>query len=708
MHAANGTLLVLRTSALELTYNHTAFDVPTTPNTPLLPAGIGAATPSTPPVWFSKTGSLQVRFKNGEETVVWSPAAASTQRTCDVHGQERRTCCTNCTPSQCADKGCCYRDPAATKGEGCDGCEPSCFYASPIAKGNLNGTNDVFDCYDGSKVCTGWYVSRTNQGLVSRDGWAVVDDTAATAIDPTKEPAWEGGQGWQSPRPYGAEYRDWMLMAHGNDYRGALKDFVAVSGPVAMMDVEAYGVWYSKYWRPGIAEADVKAIIAQYRNLSLPLSSFVLDVGWHNEEMKPMAPHCHGYGGYTWNRTLFPDPKAFTSWLHTTAHLKLLVNTHDYIGVDPCQRFYTHMAHELGVDPRTNATLACGWTNSSYTKALYRHALDPRTNGSVSSIDWFWTDYDREPTGYMGSTKPRSGYWFQCPMDDRDASPMLWSSHVHVARASTQGKRGLVLVPYGGLGHHRYPLVGSGDTPAAWSTLQVQVVQTARSANVGVHWTHDLGGFHLDRSHTGPHNRPPGMCSWPELWLRWVQFGVFSPVFRTHCEATCSCQPWTYMVDKVYTAAITRALQLRDALLPYLYTAAHAAACTGVTISHPLYYNHAAVEEAYKHGDQYYFGPDMMVAPVITPGTSGTPGMSGAPGTAGAARSDQGASAAMTTTRSVWLPPGDWVTWQQHHAALLHGPRFLNSTDSAYTLADTPVFVRAGAIVPMRPVYHTL
>lgn len=133
------------------------------------------------------------------------------------------------------------------------------------------------------------------------------------------------------------------------------------------------------------------------------------------------------------------------------------------------------------------------------------------------------------------------------------------------------------------------------------------------------------------------------MCSWPELWLRWVQFGVFSPVFRTHCEAFCSCQPWDYMVDPVYTSAITSAFQLREALMPYvmlytrhrnrqfaktisrllysicscccfldemtdiilpshpppptrgpyryIYTAAHEAYRTGIAINHPLYYD---------------------------------------------------------------------------------------------------------------------
>jgi hypothetical protein len=62
----------------------------------------------------------------------------------------------------------------------------------------------------------------------------------------------------------------------------------------------------------------------------------------------------------------------------------------------------------------------------------------------------------------MGDSK--EGYWFQCPYDDRDSSPLLWSNHVHVRRAEVQGGRGFVMAPMGGLGQHRYPLAGSGDT----------------------------------------------------------------------------------------------------------------------------------------------------------------------------------------------------------------------------------------------------
>lgn len=178
---------------------------------------------------------------------------------------------------------------------------------------------------------------------------------------------------------------------------------------------------------------------------------------------------------YSWNHSLFADPKAFTEWLHTDQSLKLMVNTHDYIGVDPCQVFYKDMAKAVGVDPATNATLQCAWTNKTFSDAVYEHALDARTNGTVSSIDYLWTDYDRETSGYMGNAA--EGYWFQCPFDDRAASPLLWSTHVHVRRQEAQDKRGLVMTPMGGLGQHRYPLAGSGDTQASWGVLAYLLCQ---------------------------------------------------------------------------------------------------------------------------------------------------------------------------------------------------------------------------------------
>eukprot|EP01043_Picozoa_sp_COSAG02_P015320 COSAG02_NODE_651_length_18910_cov_12.561639_2_plen_138_part_00 len=97
-----------------------------------------------------------------------------------------------------------------------------------------------------------------------------------------------------------------------------------------------------------------------------------------------------------------------------------------------------------------------------------------------------------------------------------------------------------------------------------------------------------------------------------------VQFGVMSPVFRTHCDAECSCQPWDYMVDETYSHAITTAFQLRDMLMPYIYTAAYEAYTSGITINHPVYYDFPEEDEAYNDKQSYLFGPSVLVAAIVS------------------------------------------------------------------------------------------
>eukprot|EP01047_Picozoa_sp_COSAG01_P048280 COSAG01_NODE_4690_length_4808_cov_46.552771_2_plen_579_part_00 len=479
-HTVEDGVLVVRTAKVVLRYE---------PNNRSSRGNTNSAPSASPdPVPRFGPGTLHVHVTFLNKT--WSSSDAGSMDGCRVFGHDRRPCgkIGTMNESACAALGCCYRNSTdernkAQHGKSGPTALPACFHAQPVGKANLNSSNDVFDCYAGSKECSRWYPSRMAQGLVSRDGWAIHDDGGAALLDENQ--SWVGSGGWRLERKYSENYRDWMIFAHGHDYRAAMRDFVSVAGPIAMMEYSAYGVWYSKYWRPGIGEAAVKAILAEYKRRKLPLHALVLDVGWHIEENDAMAKDCKKYGGYTWNTSLFADPKQFTNWLHYQK-LKLMVNTHDYIGIDPCQVFYTDVAEALGVDPATNATIQCAWTNRSFTNAVYQHALDARTNGSVSSIDYLWTDYDSHSKGYKGRSD--DAYWFQCPFDDKSGSPLLWSTHVHVRRAEALGKRGLVMTPSGGLGQHRYPLAGSGDTAAAWATLAYQIYQSATAANVGVHW----------------------------------------------------------------------------------------------------------------------------------------------------------------------------------------------------------------------------
>ena len=132
---------------------------------------------------------------------------------------------------------------------------------------------------------------------------------------------------------------------------------------------------------------------------------------------------------------------------------------------------------------------------------------------------------------------------------------------MRTSRLLQKGKRPFRLGIYGGLGSHRYPLVGSGDTIASWPTLGWEVYMTITSSNVATAWTHDLGGFV---------NCADATCQKvsqtqrdPEQFLRWLQFGVFSPIFRTHCDH-CELRPWLFS----NFGELAPVYRLRNALVP--------------------------------------------------------------------------------------------------------------------------------------------
>jgi alpha-glucosidase (family GH31 glycosyl hydrolase) len=275
-----------------------------------------------------------------------------------------------------------------------------------------------------------------------------------------------------------------------------------------MMPWNAYGVWWSRYW--AYNESGIRDVVEGYEAHNLPLNYLVLDVDWHKKLSettgccKPglgIPTICEnpsyeaGYGGYSWDRQLFSDPTEFTRWLHDERNLSLLLNLHDAYGEDHCQRSYAQVARAAGVDPATNRTLACNFENKELQIALHHFELE---SGENAGVDAWWTDY-----GNWNSPLFSNPGW-QCELDaapfgqgtrDFSSPASLWSSYVRTSRLVQKGKRPFRLGIYGGIGSHRYPLVGSGDTIASWPTLGYEVFMTITGANVATAWTHDLGGF---------------------------------------------------------------------------------------------------------------------------------------------------------------------------------------------------------------------
>ena len=247
-----------------------------------------------------------------------------------------------------------------------------------------------------------------------------------------------------------------------------------------------------------------------------------------------------------------------------------------------------------------------------------------------------------------------------CEMDGLNSQ--MWTNRVFYdfTRQET-GNRSFIFSRYGGWGSHRYPSLFTGDTYAQWDVLAFEVPYTVQGGNILMPYiTHDIGGF-------------IGSKISLDLYVRWLQFGVFSPLLRLHSahenpREGNARMPWTYGAEGVRIARDLFCLRYR--LVPYIYTMTRRVHDDALPLIRPLYIVHPDLEEAYHHPDEYYFGDAMLVAPIVD--SSGV--------------------------RNVYLPPGRWVDY--FAGARYQGDRTIQVKCSLETL---PLFVRSGSIIPQQP-----
>jgi alpha-glucosidase (family GH31 glycosyl hydrolase) len=487
--------------------------------------------------------------------------------------------------------------------------------------GNLKGTARTLDGDFGT--------TRLEDGLLSRAGWAVVDDSRSLVFN---------SAGWLEPRPGRRSGRkDLYFFGHGTDIAGCLKDFTRLAGEIPMIPRFILGNWWSRYW--AYTQDELQALVQEFRDRDIPLSVCIVDMDWHITQTGNAS---NGWTGYTWNRELFPDPPGFIGWLHGQG-LKTALNLHPAKGIYPHEAQYPAMARWMGIDPAGQEPIPFDIANPRFTEGyfdLLHHPLEEM------GVDFWWLDWQQ-------------GRKSNLPGLD----PLWWLNHLHFADLGRDGrKRPFIFSRWGGLGNHRYPIGFSGDTLVRWRTLAYQPYFTATAANVAYGWwSHDIGG-HMFKDDT------------PELYLRWVQFGVFSPIFRLHStnKAALDRRPWS-KPERIFQATRT-AMQLRHALIPYIYSMAWRAHQTGVSLVTPMYYENPSEASAYEAKDQYYFGSELVVAPILGPADLQT-GLA---------------------SRRVWLPAGKWYKFFTGETVEGGGWRLIQAE-----LEDIPVFARAGSIIPM-------
>ena len=486
--------------------------------------------------------------------------------------------------------------------------------------GNLSGTTRTLDETDG--------FASLEPGLMARHGWAIVDDSRTLVFDE---------QGWLTARAAPANL-DLYFFGYGHDYVACLQDFQQVAGETPLIPRWVLGNWWSRYW--AYSQDELQSLMEDFEAHAMPLAVCIVDMDWHLTETGNQSV---GWTGYTWNRALFPDPEGFIDWLHAKG-LKTALNLHPADGIYPHEVQYPAMAAAVGIDAASQEPVPFDIANRVFADAYFEILHHPY---EAAGVDFWWLDWQQGTQSKM-----------------KGLDPLWWLNHLHFHDLGRDGhKRPFIFSRWGGLGNHRYPIGFSGDTVVTWASLAFQPYFTAAAANVGYGWwSHDIGG-HMWGVEEG------------ELYARWVQYGVFSPILRLHSSNNpySERRPWGWGLD--VEQAARAAMQLRHALIPYIYTMAWRNTQEGLPLITPLYYTHPEVDDAYACPQAYWFGSELVAAPFTAP-----------------ALPDVGLS-----RQRVWLPPGDWFDF-------FTGEHYGGGWHTVYgDLGATPVFAKAGAIVPLGP-----
>lgn len=417
------------------------------------------------------------------------------------------------------------------------------------------------------------------EGLLSRDGWYLINDTGADV--------WRNG--WLAPRDRD-HVQDLYLFVYGEDYKAALRALKAVSGPVPMTRKYVHGSWYCRWW-PYTA-GDYRELAREYHEHGFPLDIMVFDMDWHRKDAKVGLGHAftRGWTGYSWNRELIPDPAGLVGELRRQG-IYVTLNDHPHDGIRPHEDMYADfMRSGLGLDPERDPVPPFDAGDRRYMEAFMDYAH--RESDSLGVAFW-WLDWQQDYAyPWVRGTRTRH---------------LPWLNALYYAHSRRDGLRGQGFSRWGGWGDHRHPIQFSGDAVGNWAMLDFEVKMTTASGNAGCFfWAHDIGGFYdgLD----------------PELYTRWTQYGLLNSSLRIHSVAgkDMDRRPWLW--GQREEQAMRRVYRLRSRLMPYIYTSVRQCHTDMLPLLRGLYIAYPGAEEAYRHDGQFLFGDLVLGAPVTRPG----------------------------------------------------------------------------------------
>lgn len=472
-------------------------------------------------------------------------------------------------------------------------------------------------------------------GVLSRNGVTVMDDSKTLLLQ---------SDGKLVNRKKGSS--DKYVFAYGKDNTACLNAFYSITGKAPLIPRFALGNWWSRY--RAYTQKEYEDLMDEFIRRDIPLTIATVDMDWHwvnveekfNFSGKQGLIWKGGWTGYSWNTDLFPDYKGFLKGLHER-NLKVTLNLHPADGVRPFDDMYNEMCEAVGQDKDAQKSVEFDLTDSTFINAYFDVLHHPYEE---QGVDFWWIDWQQ------GTKSKRAGL-----------DPLWLLNHYHYLDSRRNGRRPLILSRYAGLGSHRYPLGFSGDTAINWSVLDFQPYFTANAANCGyTWWSHDIGGHHF-----GSHD--------DELYIRWLQLAVFSPIVRLHSTSSdlLGKEPWNFSWE-AETLGV-EFMRLRHRLIPYIYSMNYHSWSDGRALCEPMYYTYPEINDAYSVRNEYMFGSELLVCPVTT-------------------KLDKHTKTAFT---KIWLPEGRWTNI--FDGRIYKGGQTVTVTSPINTI---PVLAREGAVIP--------
>ncbi len=473
---------------------------------------------------------------------------------------------------------------------------------------------------DGNFVSVDFPINKSLQrGLFSLDGFASLDDSNSRIIN-------QDGTLLDPP----AQHLDIYVFMYDRDFKQALFDYFKMTGSPAMIPRYALGNWWSR--NIAYDEKSLDELVKNFEKRRIPLSVILLDHDWHYRnigDFKDLKV------GYTFNPVLFNKPQETINKLHSKGIRVGLI-------VDPIKGFYPHEAYYKPaseyLEILDSKVILFDPLNPKLLDVLFKIFLHPL---EALGVDFFWND----------------------SLANNDISRLWAINHfMYLDKGRNTSQRPMLLARNGLSAHHRYPVLYGGSSEISWEELKKLPFRYLNAANIGVSWwSHDVGGNH-------------GGIEQGELYLRYLQLSVFSPILRFHGARGqyYKKEPWLWDAKTENIAADY--LRLRHRLIPYLYTEAYNYTKSGTPIIQPFYYNYMWTYDDDLYKNQYYFGSQLLVCPIL----------------------DHKDDTMNRTIHRFFIPDGIWYDF-------VTGKKFPGNKKytSFFKESDYPVFAHAGSIIPL-------